>query len=172
MRVSRLPAALAYKLIRRGCSPMLWPRGGHVPLQTKARWAIKPGRALDTRGVKKVGKDRWGTRSLGPWDRWGTGRGVQEENVALCVISPRLSLNACISHACQNSGPPSRVSTSCYFHAFLLFLFHAALPRGNQTPSSDCFRSLLLQALRARISNFKSNDGPIELNLNRMSGCE
>ena len=43
MKVSRLPAALAYKLIRRGCSPadlatlaMLWPRGGHVPQQTKA----------------------------------------------------------------------------------------------------------------------------------------
>jgi hypothetical protein len=42
MKVSRLPAALAYKLIRRGCSPadlatlaMLWPRGGHVPQQTK-----------------------------------------------------------------------------------------------------------------------------------------
>ena len=38
MKVSRLPAALAYKLIRRGCSPadlatlaMLWPRGGRVP---------------------------------------------------------------------------------------------------------------------------------------------
>jgi hypothetical protein len=36
MEVSRLPAALAYKLIRRGCSPadlatlaMLWPRGSH-----------------------------------------------------------------------------------------------------------------------------------------------
>ena len=47
---SRLPAALAYKLIRRGCSPadlatlaMLWPRGGHVPQQTKAGRAIKPG---------------------------------------------------------------------------------------------------------------------------------
>ncbi len=43
MKVSRLPAALAYKLIRRGCSPadlatlaMLWPRGGHVPQQTRA----------------------------------------------------------------------------------------------------------------------------------------
>ena len=50
MKVSRLPAALAYKLIRRGCSPadlatlaMLWPRGGHVPQQTKAGRAIKPG---------------------------------------------------------------------------------------------------------------------------------
>ena len=47
MKVSRLPAALAYKLIRRGCSPadlatlaMLWPRGGHVPQQTKAGRAI------------------------------------------------------------------------------------------------------------------------------------
>eukprot|EP01046_Picozoa_sp_COSAG06_P022528 COSAG06_NODE_1751_length_8472_cov_19.492774_6_plen_128_part_00 len=47
---SRLPAALAYKLIRRGCSPadlatlaMLRPRGGHVPQQTKAGRAIKPG---------------------------------------------------------------------------------------------------------------------------------
>eukprot|EP01046_Picozoa_sp_COSAG06_P095987 COSAG06_NODE_42098_length_384_cov_15.614035_1_plen_36_part_10 len=36
MKVSWLPAALAYKLIRRGCSPadlatlaMLWPRDGH-----------------------------------------------------------------------------------------------------------------------------------------------
>jgi hypothetical protein len=42
MRVSRLPAALAYKLIRRGCSPanlanaMLWPRGGRSPQQTEA----------------------------------------------------------------------------------------------------------------------------------------
>jgi hypothetical protein len=50
MKVSRLPAALAYKLIRRGCSladlatlAMLWPRGGHVPQQTKAGRAIKPG---------------------------------------------------------------------------------------------------------------------------------
>jgi hypothetical protein len=49
-KLSRLPAALAYKLIRRGCSPadlatiaMLWPRGGHVPQQTKAGRAIKPG---------------------------------------------------------------------------------------------------------------------------------
>ena len=47
---SRLPAALAYGLIRRGCSPadlatlaMLRPRGGHVPQQTKAGRAIKPG---------------------------------------------------------------------------------------------------------------------------------
>jgi hypothetical protein len=50
MKVSRLPAALAYKLIRRECSPadlgtlaMLWPRGGHVPQRTKAGRAIKPG---------------------------------------------------------------------------------------------------------------------------------
>ena len=59
MKVSRLPAALAYKLIRRGCSPadlatlaMLWPRGGRGPQQTEAGWhsrqrlagrAIKPG---------------------------------------------------------------------------------------------------------------------------------
>ena len=50
MKVSWLPAALAYKLIRRGCSPadlatlaMLWPRDGHVPQQTKAGRAIKPG---------------------------------------------------------------------------------------------------------------------------------
>ena len=49
-KVSRLPAALAYGLIRRGCSPadlaahaMLWPRGGRVPQQTKAGRAIKPG---------------------------------------------------------------------------------------------------------------------------------
>ena len=48
--MSRLPAALAYKLIHKGCSPadlatlaMLWPRGGHVPQQTKAGRAIKPG---------------------------------------------------------------------------------------------------------------------------------
>ena len=46
----RLPAALAYGLIRRGCSPadlaahaMLWPLGGRVPQQTKAGRAIKPG---------------------------------------------------------------------------------------------------------------------------------
>ena len=50
---------------------------------------------LDTRGVKLFGKDRWGTRLLGPWDRWGTERGIQEQNVALGVIAPRLSLNAC-----------------------------------------------------------------------------
>ena len=42
-----------------------------------------------------VRKDRWGTRLLGPWDRWGTERGIQEQNVALGVIAPRLSLNAC-----------------------------------------------------------------------------
>ena len=54
--VSRLPAALAYKLIRRGCSPadlatlaMLWPRGGHVPQQTKAGRAIKPGLPIAVR---------------------------------------------------------------------------------------------------------------------------
>ena len=50
---------------------------------------------MDTRGVSLVRKDRWGTRLLGPWDRWGTERGIQEQNVALCVIAPRLSLNAC-----------------------------------------------------------------------------
>ena len=50
LKTVRLPAALAYGLIRRGCSPadlaahaMLWPRGGHVPQQTKAGRAIKPG---------------------------------------------------------------------------------------------------------------------------------
>ena len=49
-KVSWLPAALAFGLIRRGCSPadlaahaMLWPRGGRVPQQTKAGRAIKPG---------------------------------------------------------------------------------------------------------------------------------
>ena len=43
LKTVRLPAALAYGLIRRGCSPadlaahaMLWPRGGRVPQQTKA----------------------------------------------------------------------------------------------------------------------------------------
>jgi hypothetical protein len=48
--VSKLPTTLAYGLIHRGCSladlaahAMLWPRGGHVPQQTKAGWAIKPG---------------------------------------------------------------------------------------------------------------------------------
>ena len=48
--MSWLPAALAYGLIHRGCSPaelaahaMLWPRGGRVPQQTKAGRAIKPG---------------------------------------------------------------------------------------------------------------------------------
>ena len=50
LKTVRLPAALAYGLIRRGCSPadlaahaMLWPRGGRVPQQTKAGRAIKPG---------------------------------------------------------------------------------------------------------------------------------
>ena len=49
-KVSWLSAALAFGLIRRGCSPadpatpaMLWPRGGRVPQQTKAGRAIKPG---------------------------------------------------------------------------------------------------------------------------------
>jgi hypothetical protein len=37
---------------------------------------LAPCGALDTRGAKKVGKDRWGTRFLGPWDRWGTERGI------------------------------------------------------------------------------------------------
>eukprot|EP01046_Picozoa_sp_COSAG06_P049917 COSAG06_NODE_7784_length_2377_cov_17.482880_2_plen_184_part_00 len=47
MEVSWLPTTLAYKLIRRGCSladlatlAMLWPRGGHVPQQTKDGQAI------------------------------------------------------------------------------------------------------------------------------------
>ena len=50
MKLAILPAALAYGLTHRGCSPadpaahaMLWPRGGHVPQQTKAGQAIKPG---------------------------------------------------------------------------------------------------------------------------------
>ena len=50
LKTVRLPAALAYGLIRRGCSPadlaaraMLWLRGGRVPQQTKAGRAIKPG---------------------------------------------------------------------------------------------------------------------------------
>ena len=54
-KLSRLPAALAYGLIRRGCSPadlatlaMLWPRGGHVPQQTKAGRAIKPGQGASS----------------------------------------------------------------------------------------------------------------------------
>ena len=47
LKTVRLPAALAYGLIRRGCSPadlaahaMLWPRGGHVPQQ----FYLPPGR--------------------------------------------------------------------------------------------------------------------------------
>ena len=48
LKTVRLPAALAYGLIRRGCSSpadlaahaMLWPRG---PQQTKVGRAIKPG---------------------------------------------------------------------------------------------------------------------------------
>ena len=48
-------AALAYGPIHRGCSPadlaahaMLWPRGGHVPQQTKAGRATKPPTSIAT----------------------------------------------------------------------------------------------------------------------------
>jgi hypothetical protein len=64
-------------------------------VQPTLAWVFgAPKRDLDTRGVSLFGKDRRGTRFLGPWDRWGTERGIQEQNVALCVIAPRLSLNS------------------------------------------------------------------------------
>jgi hypothetical protein len=65
---SRLPAALAYGLIRRGCSPadlatlaMLRPRGGHVPQQTKAGRAIKPGQGASNLAPPGLHRDqsRW-----------------------------------------------------------------------------------------------------------------
>ena len=84
MRVSRLPAALAYKLIRRGCSPadlatlaMLWPRGGHVPQQTKAGRAIKPGvsqivtRLRSSRSARQVRELRSSLSALGRCRREG-----------------------------------------------------------------------------------------------------
>ena len=79
----------------------------------------RPDRDLDTRGVKLFGKDRWGTRLLGPWDRWGTERGIQEQNVALGVIAPRLSLNACQMaipmwpQRAKSLWPPSRAHRQC-----------------------------------------------------------
>ena len=69
---------------------------------------------LDTRGVSLFGKDRWGTRLLGPWDRWGTERGIQEQNVALGVIAPRLSLNACQMAKWPFPCGPSAPSRCCH----------------------------------------------------------
>ena len=80
---------------------------------------------LDTRGVKLFGKDRWGTRLLGPWDRWGVRKGdTGAKCCAVCNCPSTLLNSQCernplaargiLSHRGLSRSPPSQTA----YHSF------------------------------------------------------